>query len=74
MITNKFIPTWYNITIENNPRSFVKTLYQIRDEELADNLQRMKKFEKANKKLSYKILNTRIEQENKSYHESFKDA
>ena len=74
MITDKFIPTWYNITIESNPRSFVKSLYQIRNEELADNLHRMKKFEKANKKLSYKILNTKIDQENKGNYESFKDA
>ena len=48
------------MTIENNPRTFVKTLYQIRNEELADNLKRMKRFENANKRLSYKILNRRI--------------
>src|SRR5205085_11953983 len=65
LITSKFMPTWYNITIENNPRKFVKTLYQIRNEELADNLKRMKRFEDANKKISYKILNRRIDQENK---------
>ena len=34
----------------------------------------MKKFENANKKLSYKILNRRIDQHNNSKHESFKDA
>ena len=65
------MPTWYNMTIENNPRKFVKTLYQIRNEELADNLKRMKRFENANKRL---ILNRRIDQENKSNHETFKDA
>ena len=74
LITNTFMPTWYNITIENNLRTFVKTLYQIRNEELADNLKRMKRFENANKRLSYKILNRRIDQENKSNHETFKDA
>ncbi len=65
---------WYNMTIENNPRKFVKTLYQIHNEELADNLKRMKRFEDANKRISYKILNRRIDQENKSNHETFKDA
>ena len=34
----------------------------------------MKKFENANKKLSYKILNRRFDQHNNSKHESFKDA
>ena len=58
------------MTIENNPRTFV-TLYQIRNEELADNLKRMKRFENANKRLSYKILNRRINQENNSNHETF---
>ena len=53
LITNKFIPMWYNITIENNPRLFVKILYQNRNEELANNLQRIKKFENANK--NYRI-------------------
>ena len=42
LITSKFMPTWYNLTIKNNPRTFVKTLYQIHNEKLADNLQRMK--------------------------------
>ena len=74
LITNKFIPMWYNMTIENNPRTFVKTLYQICNEELADNLKRMKRFENANKRLSYKILNRRINHENNSNHETFKDA
>ena len=74
LITSKFMPTWYNMTIENNPRTFVKTLYQIRNEELADNLKRMKRFEDANKRISYKILNRRIDQENKSNYEIFKDA
>jgi len=74
LITSKFMPTWYNMTIENNSRTFVKTLYQIRNEELADNLKRIKRFEDANKRISYKILNRRIDQENKSNHETFKDA
>ena len=37
-------------------------------------MQRMKRFENANKRLSYKILNRRIDQENKSNHETFKDT
>ena len=53
------------MTIEHNPLMFVKTLYQIRNEELADNLKKMKRFENANKRLSYKILNRRINQETK---------
>src|SRR5687768_13267551 len=61
-LENKYCLNWYNTTIEENNRYFVKKLNTIRREIDESNLKRFKNLSlNLDKKLSYNILNSNKE-------------
>jgi len=64
-LENKYRLNWYNTTVEENNRYFVKKLNKIRREIDESNLKRFKNLSNLDKKLSYKILNSNKEDQDK---------
>ena len=63
---------WYNRTVEWRPRKFIKTLHEIKNTIEENNLHRSKKLTGIDKKMSFKILNTKSSKSNTRY-EIFKE-
>ena len=73
LIEDKAIMQWYNRTVEWRPRKFIKTLHGIKNTTEENNLHRSKKLIDVDKKLSYKILNTKSSDSITKY-ETFKEV
>ena len=64
-LENTYRLNWYNITVEENNRTFIKKLNRTRREINEDNLKRFNNIDKIDKRLSYRILNNNKEKEEK---------
>ena len=64
-LENTYRLNWYNITVEENNRTFIKKLNRTRREINEDNLKRFNNINKIDKRLSYRILNNNKEKEEK---------
>ena len=53
--------SFYNITVEDDNRKFIKSLHKIRNDLKEENLKRFNNFDNIDKHLSYKILNANKE-------------
>ena len=73
LIEDKAIMQWYNRTVEWRPRKFIKTLHIIKNTIEKNNLHSSKKLIDVNKKISYKILNTKSSDSITTY-ETFKEV
>ena len=58
---NNYKMSFYNITVKDNNRRFIKSLHKIRNDLKEESLKRFNNFDNIDKHLSYKILNANNE-------------